>query len=223
MTSIAKFFQDGGSIMYVNLFVFVFALAVVAERLVVLTSRLRLDEKKFLEAVENSVMGGNVDRAVKLCTINDGAAAATVVHAALNQARGGANAVAAAIDESLMEVKPRIQKRAGILFGIANLATLIGLVGTVFGLIEAFAAIGEAAPDQKSVLLTKGIAHAMNNTAFGLSIAVTCIFFHMIVSGLVRGLLGSVDHTAIRIENILARRRSEEEGREAAKSAPAAS
>jgi biopolymer transport protein ExbB/TolQ len=105
-------------------------------------------------------------------------------------------------------------KRSGILWAIANIATLVGLVGTVFGLIQAFAALAFAAPDQKSALLTQGIAHAMNNTAFGLSIALLCIFFHMILSLLTRGLLENLDHSAVRIENILAKRRLQAGGRE---------
>jgi len=125
--------------------------------------------------------------------------------------------VAAAIDESILEVKPIVQKRAGILWGIANLATLIGLVGTVFGLVEAFEAIGVAAPDQKSILLTQGIAHAMNNTAFGLSIAVTCVFFHMILSNITKSVMHGVEFSAVRIENILSKRRVEVEKRESGK------
>jgi biopolymer transport protein ExbB/TolQ len=113
---------------------------------------------------------------------------------------------------------PQVTRRSGILWGIANLATLIGLVGTVYGLIQSFAAVGLAAPDQKSVLLTEGIAHAMANTFFGLSIAVTCVFFHMILSVLVKNVMDGVDHSAVRIENILAKRRIATGGREGASS-----
>ena len=101
---------------------------------------------------------------------------------------------------------PAITKRAGVLFGIANLATLIGLVGTVFGLIESFESISLAAPDKKSEMLTSGIAHAMSNTAFGLSFATFCVGCHMVLSGMARGLMQSVEHAGLRTENLLARR-----------------
>jgi biopolymer transport protein ExbB/TolQ len=217
MDAIVKFFQDGGNVMLINLSVLAVAIAVVAERFYVLLFKIRLDEKKFLGAVETFVNAGNFDRALKLCGEHTGRAAASVVKAALAAAGLGGQAVAAAIDESILEVKPIVQKRAGILWGIANLATLIGLVGTVFGLVEAFEAIGVAAPDQKNILLTQGIAHAMNNTAFGLSIAVTCIFFHMILSNITKSVMHGVEFSAVRIENVLSKRRVEVEKRESGK------
>lgn len=207
MTSIAQLFRDGGILMWVNLAVLIFALAIVSERLFVLLFRLRINDKAFLSAIEKLVMAGNFDRAIKLCTSQEGAAAPRVIRSALVNARMGGAAVTAAVDESMSEVMPQVTRRSGILWGIANLATLIGLVGTVYGLIQAFAAVGLAAPDQKSVLLTEGIAHAMANTFFGLSIAVTCVFFHMILSIMTKNVLDGLEHSAVRIENILAKRR----------------
>jgi biopolymer transport protein ExbB len=84
----------------------------------------------------------------------------------------------------------------------------------VYGLILSFAAVGQAAPDQKSILLTQGIAHAMANTFFGLGIAVQCVFFHMMLSIVTKNLLDSVDLSAVKIENILTRRRIAAGGRE---------
>ena len=142
-----------------------------------------------------------------------------VVRAALVNARLGGPAVTAAVEETMLEVQPLVMKRSGILWAIANIATLVGLVGTVFGLIQAFAALSFASPDQKSALLTQGIAHAMNNTAFGLSIALVCIFFHMILSLLTRSVLEGLDHSAVKMENILSRRRLQSGGRDTAASA----
>ena len=99
-----------------------------------------------------------------------------------------------------------VTRRVGLLWGIANIATLIGLIGTIFGLIDSFAAQAMASPEQKAVLLTRGIAHAMNNTAWGLSIAVTCIVFHMVLSGLTKNVVESLDFGAVRTTNILAKR-----------------
>ncbi len=220
MTSVAQLFRDGGSLMWVNLAVLMFALATVSERTFVLFFRLRINERAFLAAVEKLVMAGNFDRAIKLCSSHEGAAVPRVVRSALVSARMGAAAVTSSIDETMSEVQPQVTKRAGILWGIANLATLIGLVGTVYGLIQAFAAVGMAAPDQKSQLLTEGIAHAMANTFFGLAIAVTCVFFHMTMSILVRNVLDGLEHSAIRIENILAKRRLATGGRETGAAAP---
>lgn len=214
MGQLATLFKDGGSLMYVNLLVWIVAMAIVSERLFVLLFRLRINEKTFLAAVEKLVMAGNFDRAIKLCTSQEGAAVPRVVRNALVSARHGGAAVSSAIDEGVAEVMPQVTRRAGILWGIANLATLIGLVGTVYGLILSFAAVGQAAPDQKSILLTQGIAHAMSNTFFGLGIAVQCVFFHMLLSIVTKNLLDSVEISAVKIENILGRRRIAAGGRE---------
>jgi biopolymer transport protein ExbB len=222
MTSIAQLFRDGGALMWVNLFVLIFALAVVSERMFVLLFRLRINDKAFLSAIEKLVMAGNFERAIKLCTSQEGAAVPRVVRSALASARMGGAAVTAAVDEAMTEVMPQVTRRAGILWGIANLATLIGLVGTVYGLIESFAAVGLAAPEEKSIRLTEGIAHAMSNTFFGLAIAVICVFFHMMLSVFVKNVMDGLDHSAVRIENILAKRRLATGGREGASSAAAA-
>lgn len=216
MDSVAKFFHDGGNLMYVNVAILVFAMAVVSERLYMMLFRLRVNTKVFMAEIEKLVNAGNFDKAIKLCGSVEGAVLPRVVRAALVNARLGGPAVTAAVEETMLEVQPLVMKRSGILWAIANLATLVGLVGTVFGLIQAFAALAFAAPDQKSALLTQGIAHAMNNTAFGLSIALICIFFHMIVTQLTRGVLEGLDHSAVKMENILARRRLQSGGRETA-------
>ena len=207
MASVAQFFRDGGNLMFVNLFVAVLSLAIVSERLYMFLFRLRINTKVFMAEIEKLVNAGNFDKAIKQCSSLEGAAVPRIIRAALINARQGGAAVMAAMDEARAEVEPQVTRRAGVLWAVANIATLIGLVGTVFGLIEAFGAISVAAPDQKSAMLTRGISHAMNNTAWGLSIALICIVFHLVLTQMTRGLTEAMDHSSIRIENILARRR----------------
>lgn len=206
MQGIAQFFKDGGHLMYINLVVAAFAAALIAERLYMLGIRYRIADKRFIGQIEKLVNAGNIEKAVKLCTSEATALLPQVVRAGLMNARMGAAAVTAAIDESMAEVMPLVTRRAGLLWSIANIATLIGLIGTIFGLIDSFAAQSLAAPEQKAALLTRGIAHAMNNTAFGLSIAVSCIVFHMILSSLMKGAVESLEFGAVRTTNILAKR-----------------
>jgi biopolymer transport protein ExbB/TolQ len=206
MNFLVKLFQDGGSLMWVNLAVLVLVLAVIAERLWSFNMRLKVDEKKFFGEVEQLVRSGNFDRAISTCNNYVGAVVPRVVKAGLANANRSRLLIAGAIEEAVSEAMPEVTKRAGILWGLANLATLIGLVGTVFGLIDSFGAISQAAPDKKSEMLTSGIAHAMSNTAFGLAIATFCVGAHMYLSGVARGLMMAVEHAALRTENILARR-----------------
>jgi biopolymer transport protein ExbB/TolQ len=101
-----------------------------------------------------------------------------------------------------MEVRPLVQARVGWLWSIANIATLVGLVGTVLGLIKAFAAVDSVAADQKAAALARGISEAMNNTAFGLGIAVVCIFFHLIVNNQAVKIVEKTEHALFHFVNV---------------------
>ncbi len=206
---IVAFIKEGGPFMIVNLLVLTFALAVVAERFFVVFFRLRISDRDLVHAVEQQLKAGNMDKAIKLCQIHPHAPLARVIKAALSGVRHGQSAISSAIDESLLEVTPIIRKRIEMLWSIANIATLIGLIGTIVGLIGAFKAVAVVSPDQKTQKLTEGISEAMNNTAFGLTIAVTCIVAHMVLSGATKKIADGTEFGAVRIENILTRLRAE--------------
>ena len=110
------------------------------------------------------------------------------------------------MEESILEVTPLLQKRIQSLWSLANIATLLGLIGTITGLIAAFRSLGAVAAEQKNLVLSKGISEAMNNTAFGLGIAVTCILAHLILTSKAKGMIEEVELNALKLENLLARR-----------------
>jgi biopolymer transport protein ExbB/TolQ len=116
----------------------------------------------------------------------------------------GEIAVAQSIEETLVDVTPLLKKRIQILWSLANIAVLIGLLGTVMGLIGAFAAVAAAKPEEKTLLLSKGIAEALNNTAMGLGIAVTCIIAHAFLSSASKKQVGDLEGFALKLENLLA-------------------
>merc|ERR1711916_316121 len=93
----------------------------------------------------------------------------------------GDDAIVAHMEERLGEVVPALEKRIGMLWSLANIATLVGLLGTISGLIKSFDAVRFAEPAQKAAMLSGGISEAMYNTALGLGIAVLCMFFHLIL------------------------------------------
>lgn len=200
------FFKEGGFFMYVNLGCLAFAVAVIVERIVTLMFRYNLIAVPFMEQVTKLILTGNVDRAVKLC----GAAAKTplakVIRAGLTRANRGELEVAKAVEEAILEHTPSIQARIGWLWSIANIATLIGLIGTITGLIKTFQSLGNIPADQKQAVLSSGISEAMNNTAFGLSIAVTCIIFHLFLTSHSRRMVDVVELNALKLENLLSRR-----------------
>jgi biopolymer transport protein ExbB/TolQ len=115
----------------------------------------------------------------------------------------GALEISTAIDEELMRSTPLLEKRIPSLWSFANIATLIGLLGTIYGLIRAFSALAAVSPDQKAAFLARGISEAMNNTAVGLGIAIICMIGHLILSGRSKRMISDLDVSAISFENFL--------------------
>jgi len=204
--NVAEFMVEGGPFMIVNVFSLSVALAIIIERIVRLLFTYNLNAPPFMEQITKLVLTGNVDRAVKLCSAAPNAALAKVVRAGLTRANRGELEVAKAIEESIMEVTPSIQRRISSLWSLANIATLLGLIGTIIGLISAFKSLGAVSADKRSEVLSKGISEAMNNTAFGLSIAVTCIVAHLILTMRAKNMIEEVELNSLKLENLLARK-----------------
>jgi biopolymer transport protein ExbB len=207
--SLAEFFKQGGAFMMVNLCTSVVAIAIIVERSIVLAFRLNVNAAPFMEQVQKLVLSGNVDRAVKLCGAAPNAALPRVVRAGLTRAGKGEQEVSRALEEAVLEVTPSISRRIAALWSLANVATLVGLIGTITGLIGTFRSLGAASPEMKQLMLSKGIAEAMNNTAFGLTIAVTCIVGHLLLSSKAKAMVEEVEYNALRLENLLSRRAAE--------------
>jgi biopolymer transport protein ExbB len=204
--TLAEFFKEGGPFMFVNVVVSAVSIAIIVERIVVLAFKLNLNAAPFMEQVQKLVLSGNVDRAVKLCGAAPNAALSRVIRAGLTRANRGEQEVGRALEESVLEVTPLISKRVAPLWSLANIATLVGLVGTIVGLIGTFKSLGAATPDMKQVMLSKGISEAMNNTAFGLTIAVVCIVAHLMLSSKAKAMIDDIEYNALRLENLLSRR-----------------
>jgi biopolymer transport protein ExbB/TolQ len=210
--TLAEFFKEGGPFMFVNVATSAVAIAIVVERIVVLAFRLNLNAPPFMSQVQKLVLSGNLDRAVKLCDAAPNAALSRVVRAGLGRASRGDHEVARALEEAVLETTPLISKRIAPLWSLANIATLIGLTGTIVGLIGTFKSLGAASPEMKAVMLSKGISEAMNNTAFALSIAVVCIVAHLLLSSKAKQMIEEIEYNALRLENWLARRNAGEAG-----------
>jgi biopolymer transport protein ExbB len=208
--SIVGFFKEGGPFMFVNIFWLACAIAVIIERIVTLMFRYNLNAPPFMEQITKLVLTGNPDRAVKLCGAAPNAPLAKVIRAGLTRANRGELEVAKAVEESVLENTPHISARIQWLWSLANIATLMGLIGTIVGLIGTFKSLGNVPADQKQALLSKGISEAMNNTAFGLGIAVTCIIFHLFLTAYAKRMIETVELNAMKLENLLSRRQAGE-------------
>jgi biopolymer transport protein ExbB/TolQ len=154
----------------------------VIERFYFQLTRYRVNSHEFFAQIKKLVLSNNVDRAIKLCEAGD-YPVLRLVKSGLVHANHGEDEIDAALSESLSDLKPEAEKRIGALWSLANIATLIGLLGTVSGLIATFAAISrpDLSQSDKQSLLSNGIAEAMYNTALGLGIAVFCMITHIIL------------------------------------------
>jgi biopolymer transport protein ExbB/TolQ len=198
--------DEGGFFMYLNICSTIAAISLIIERVIFLYFKYNINGEAFMTQIQKLVMSNNIERAIKLCNAAPAAALPRVIKAGLTRANRSEIEIQNAVEEAILDVLPPIKKRTDNLQHLANIATMLGLLGTVSGLIRAFAAIAMAAPDQKAVILSRGIAEAMNNTAFGLSIAVACILAHLFLSNVTRKIVDELDQYSVKLENMLAAR-----------------
>jgi biopolymer transport protein ExbB len=204
-STILDVIEHNPTFLLINLVVSVFVLTIVVERLRFQLTAYQVNSKEFFAQVKKLVVAGNIDRAVKLCDASN-FPILQLVKAGLTHANKGVDEIDAALSEKLSELKPAVEKRIGALWSLANIATLVGLVGTVFGLISTFAAIGgqELSQAEKQRMLSNGIAEAMYNTAFGLLIAVICMIAHLFLHNRSKAIVHDLEATSEKVFNLLA-------------------
>jgi len=108
-----------------------------------------------------------------------------------------------AMEEGLMEVLPRLEKRTPYLATFANIATLLGLLGTIMGLISAFTAVANVDPSEKANLLSASISVAMNTTAFGLMAAIPLLLSFSFLQTKTTEIVDSLEMVSVKFINIL--------------------
>ncbi|GAC15560.1 biopolymer transport protein [Aliiglaciecola lipolytica E3] len=108
-----------------------------------------------------------------------------------------------AMEEGLMESTPRLEKRTAYLATLANISTLLGLLGTIIGLIAAFSAVATADPSEKASLLSQSISVAMNTTAFGLIAAIPLLACHSILQTKTTEIIDSMEMAGVKCLNTL--------------------
>ena len=202
MQGLAEFLEHGGIFMYFNVVCSAVTVAVIVERIIFFLGKGSVNAPAFLEQIRKLVVANNVDRAVKLCSATE-APVARVARAGLSRLSKGELAVSTAIEEMMVDVTPELKKRIPALWSLANSGTLLGLLGTISGLIRSFAAVSSASPEQRSAMLSKGISEAMYNTAFGLGIAVTCMIAHVLLSSVSKKQQHQLESFSMKLENLL--------------------
>ncbi len=203
MSWLSEVFKNGGPFFIVNTFFLAIVIGLIVERSIYFLGRGHLNAKAFLEQLRKLLSANNVDRAKKLCDATT-APVARVAKAGLNRLHRGEAAVAQAMEETMTDTLPEVKTRIGALWSLANITTLIGLLGTITGLIRTFRSISNLNPADAKKELSNGISEAMYNTAFGLSIALLCMVGHLLLSAAMKKVISDLEAFSLRFENLLA-------------------
>lgn len=203
---IVKFFMHGGVFMFPIALVGAVGVAIIVERYITIT-RARVKSRAAWSAVEPLLSKGEFEKARELTNNDDDAVSRLLsMGLALQGAVRRRDDVEKAMEESMMEIIPQLEKRTHYLATFANLATLLGLLGTVSGLIHAFSAVATVNPAEKANLLSASISEAMNCTAFGLMTAVPILFAHAFLQTKTSEMIDSLQTASVKFLNVLANR-----------------
>ena len=207
--NIVRFFQGGGLFMAPIAIVLVIGLAIALERYIYL-SHVGSRNRRLWNEIVPVLSQGNFRQVVQITSKSESAIGQILNYGlARIQAARRRDDIEKAMEESLMEVVPRLEKRTHYLATFANLATLLGLLGTVIGLIAAFRAVATVNPAEKANLLSASISVAMNCTAFGLMTAVPLLFIHAFMQTKTTELIDSLEMASVKFLNAITERRPE--------------
>jgi biopolymer transport protein ExbB len=203
MYSIVSFFATGGLFMYPILLVFAIGVAIAVERYITLTLITNKNQSVWNE-IQPLLLKGEFEQARQM-TDQDKSTISQVLNMGL--ARQGAvrrrEDIEIAMEESMMEIIPQLEKRTPYVALSSNVATLLGLLGTIMGLIQAFTAVANANPAEKADLLSASISVAMNTTAFGLMVAIPLLVTHVVLTAKTGQIVDSLEMASVKTLNVL--------------------
>ncbi|HEV7912941.1 MAG TPA: MotA/TolQ/ExbB proton channel family protein [Albitalea sp.] len=206
---VVKFFQDCGLFIYPSLLIMALGLAIAIERFIFL-SRARSENRKVWSQVLPMLQNGRF-KEVHGVTSQSDAAIGKIVNYGLTrmQSPGRREDLDAAMEEGMMEIVPRLEKRTHYIATFANVITLVGLLGTIIGLIKGFTAVAQVNPAEKAELLSASISIAMNNTAFALMVAIPFLLIHSFLQAKTSEIVDGLEAAKISFLNLVQRLKAE--------------
>jgi biopolymer transport protein ExbB len=210
--SIAGFFLTGGPFMYPILIVFAIGTAIAVERFITLKSVTHQNQSMWTK-LQPALDEGDFDRAREM-TSDDKSTVSQLLGMGL-AVQGTVRRredIEIAMEESMMEIIPQLEKRTPYVALASSIATLLGLLGTIMGLIQAFTAVANANPAEKADLLSASISVAMNTTAFGLMVAIPLLVIHTVLTAKTGEIVDSLEMASVKALNVItkkAKRRAE--------------
>lgn len=213
-TTVVSFFQQGGPFMYPIAIVLGIGLAIALERFAYLMNQMRVNRRDYEKILP--LLKQKRARELAEVTRKSSSAMARIVADGMNRRTSSRRRsdIEYAMEEGLLEILPNIERRTPYLATFANIATLLGLLGTIIGLIAAFTAVANADPAEKATLLSQSISIAMNTTAFGLMVAIPLLLVHSMLQSKTAAIVESLEIAVVKFLNLM-------EGGDAAPSAGA--
>ena len=209
--SIVGFFVTGGPFMYPILFVFAFGAAIAVERYITLTL-VRAKNQSAWNKVQPALESGEFNEARTMTSDDDSMISRLL---GMGLARQGAvkrrDEIEIAMEEGMMEIIPQLEKRTPYVALTSSIATLLGLLGTIMGLIEAFTAVANANPAEKADLLSASISVAMNTTAFGLMVAIPLLVTSQVLTAQTGEIIDSLETASVKALNVISAKAKRQE------------
>lgn len=204
--SIISFFSTGGMFMYPILIVFAFGVAIAVERFITLTVVTNKNQAVW-NKVQPLLDNGDFQEAQEMTSTDESTVSQVLnMGLSLQGAVRRRDEIEIAMEESMMEIVPRLEKRTPYVALASSIATLLGLLGTIMGLIQAFTAVANANPAEKADLLSASISVAMNTTAFGLMVAIPLLVVHAILTSKTGDIVDSLEMATVKALNVFSRR-----------------
>jgi biopolymer transport protein ExbB len=201
--SIVGFFVTGGPFMYPILIVFAVGAAIASERYVTLTMVTNKNQSIWSK-IQAVLADGDFDKAREMTSKDDSTISKLLGMGLARQ--GGVRRredIEIAMEESMMEIIPQLEKRTPYVALMSSIATLLGLLGTIMGLIEAFTAVANANPAEKADLLSASISVAMNTTAFGLMVAIPLLITNTVLTAKTAEIIDSLEMASVKALNVI--------------------
>ena len=194
-------FQEGGWGMYPIVVLLGLTVFIWIDRQMYI-SKARVDVDKLMSLLKSQIVSGNIQGAINTCQASP-APVTKIIAAGLRRASGSDEDVQQGMDEEALRELPKIEKRTGYLAMLGNLATLAGLLGTITGLIKAFAGVAGVDPSMKATMLSKGISEAMNCTAFGLFTGILGLATYAWLNGMTQHVLDGINQATVETLNLV--------------------
>ncbi len=205
--SIIAGLQHGGFAVALIAITMAVSITFIIERFIRLFMKMNINGSSFMFEVQKYILANDLDGAIRVCNGAGNAALPKVIKAGLMRSSRSEEQIQNALDAASLEVIPQLEQNLPYLALIANIATLLGLLGTISGLIKSFAAVAMADPAQRQAILSAGISEAMYATAFGLVVAIGTMVAHSFLAAKAARIVSDIDEHSVKLLDLLSARK----------------